>query len=186
MERQLPKNVRQIGNVSDSPKIYVEDYVDTFFAGLCEKCEKAGTDPMGAFLVGDIQNGEDEDYVYIYGAIQMHDLKMSDKEYVIEQVMTYADKPDMQKLERQYYGAVADRIIASFKDENGIRDCFAVKDNQNKTKYIDISKPMLLTREEIDAVKIKQKKLSRGAISVVRKGSSGLFRFRPVVSRRSG
>ena len=23
MERQLPKNVRQIGNVSDSPKIYV-------------------------------------------------------------------------------------------------------------------------------------------------------------------
>lgn len=80
-----------------------------------------------------------------------------DKEYVIEQVMIYADKPDMQKLERQYYGAVADRIIASFKDENGIRDCFAIKDNQNKTKYIDISKPMLLTREEIDAVKIKQK-----------------------------
>ena len=85
MERQLPKNVRQIGNVSDSPKIYVEDYLDTFFAGLCEKCEKAGTDPMGAFLVGDIQNGEDEDYVYIYGAIQMHDLKMSDKEYVIDE-----------------------------------------------------------------------------------------------------
>ena len=27
MERQLPKNVRQIGNVSDNPKIYVEDYV---------------------------------------------------------------------------------------------------------------------------------------------------------------
>lgn len=86
MERQLPKNVRQIGNVSDSPKIYVEDYVDTFFARLCEKCEKAGTDPMGAFLVGDIQNGEDEDYVYIYGAIQMHDLKMSDKEYVIDEI----------------------------------------------------------------------------------------------------
>ena len=85
MENKFPKNVRQIGNVSDTPKIYVEDYVDTFFAGLCEKCEKAGTDPMGAFLVGDIQNGEDEDYVYIYGAIQMHDLKMSDKEYVIDE-----------------------------------------------------------------------------------------------------
>ena len=27
MERQIPKNVRQIGNVSDNPKIYVEDYV---------------------------------------------------------------------------------------------------------------------------------------------------------------
>ena len=85
MERQLPKNVRQIGNVSDSPKIYVEDYVDTFFAQLCEKCEKSGKGPMGAFLVGDIQPGPDEEYVYIYGAIQMHDLKMSGNEYVIDE-----------------------------------------------------------------------------------------------------
>lgn len=30
MENQFPKNVRQIGNVSDIPKVYVEDYVDTF------------------------------------------------------------------------------------------------------------------------------------------------------------
>ena len=36
MKRQLPKNVRQIGNVSDSSKIYVEDYVDTFFNQLCD------------------------------------------------------------------------------------------------------------------------------------------------------
>ncbi len=72
---RLPKNVRQIGNVSDSPKIYVEDYVDTFFAQLCEKCEKGGR-PIGAFLIGDIQTGADEEYVYIYGAIQMHDLKI--------------------------------------------------------------------------------------------------------------
>ena len=85
MERQVPKNVRQIGNVSDSPKIYVEDYVDTFFAQLCEKCEKAGAGPLGAFLVGDMQYGDDEEYVYIYGAIQMHDLKMSGNEYVIDE-----------------------------------------------------------------------------------------------------
>ena len=84
MERQIPKNVRQIGNVSDSPKIYVEDYVDTFFAQLSEKSEKAKA-PVGAFLVGDIQSGADEDYVYIYGAIQMHDLKMSGNEYVIDE-----------------------------------------------------------------------------------------------------
>ena len=84
MERQIPKNVRQIGNVSDSPKIYVEDYVDTFFAQLSEKSEKAKA-PVGAFLVGDIQSGGDEDYVYIYGAIQMHDLKMSGNEYVIDE-----------------------------------------------------------------------------------------------------
>lgn len=81
MERQIPKNVRQIGNVSGSPKIYVEDYVDTFFAQLCEK---AGENPTGAFLIGDIQKTEEEEYVYIYGAVRMHELKMSGAEYVID------------------------------------------------------------------------------------------------------
>lgn len=81
MGRQVPKNVRQIGNVSDSPKIYVEDYVDTFFIQLCEK---AGEGPVGAFLVGDIQKTDEEEYVYIYGAIQMHDLKLSGTDYLID------------------------------------------------------------------------------------------------------
>lgn len=82
MERQIPKNVRQIGNVSDTPKIYVEDYVDTFFTQLCEK---AGETPIGAFLVGDMQKTEDEEYVYIYGAIQMQDLKSDESGYVIDE-----------------------------------------------------------------------------------------------------
>ena len=82
MERQIPKNVRQIGNVSDTPKIYVEDYVDTFFTQLCEK---AGDAPVGAFLVGDIQKTDAEEYVYIYGAIRMHELKLSGNEYVIDE-----------------------------------------------------------------------------------------------------
>lgn len=37
MERQFPKNVKQIGNVSDSPRIYVEDYVETFLNQLEEQ-----------------------------------------------------------------------------------------------------------------------------------------------------
>ncbi|MBO5461116.1 MAG: LysM peptidoglycan-binding domain-containing protein [Ruminococcus sp.] len=82
MERQIPKNVRQIGNVSNTPKIYVEDYVDTFFAQLCEK---AGDEPVGAFLIGDFQNSQSEEYVYIYGAVQMHKLTMSGTEYVLDE-----------------------------------------------------------------------------------------------------
>ena len=46
MEKRFPKNVRQIGNVSDTPKIYVEDYVDTF---LNQLCDKAGEEPVGLF-----------------------------------------------------------------------------------------------------------------------------------------
>lgn len=37
MEKQFPKNVRQIGNVCDEPKIYVEDYVDTYLNQLRQK-----------------------------------------------------------------------------------------------------------------------------------------------------
>ena len=48
MENKFPKNVRQIGNVSDTPKIYVEDYVDTF---LNQICDKADNKQVGAFLV---------------------------------------------------------------------------------------------------------------------------------------
>lgn len=94
-----------------------------------------------------------------------------DKDYVISQVKIYADKPDAQKLERQYYGAIADRIISSFKDENGIRDCFAIKDKQNKTKYIDISKPTLLTKSEIELVRNKQIKLKKNKEEIILKTS---------------
>ena len=84
MERQIPKNVRQIGNVSDSPKIYVEDYVDTFFAQLSDKYRDDPQKPLGAFLIGDFQTYEGEDYVYIYGAIQVQELRVSGMEYLID------------------------------------------------------------------------------------------------------
>lgn len=82
MARQLPKNVRQIGNVNDTPKIYVEDYVDTFFTQLCEK---AGEETVGAFLIGDFQKTDEEEYVYIYGAIQMHTLTTDGTEFVLSE-----------------------------------------------------------------------------------------------------
>lgn len=80
MKRQIPKNVRQIGNVSDSSKIYVEDYVDTFFNQLCEKAEQK---PIGAFLVGEIVQEEEEDYIYVYGAIKMQEVTQKGKDIAI-------------------------------------------------------------------------------------------------------
>ena len=56
MERQLPKNVRQIGNVSDNPKIYVEDYVDTYLNQLREKAKEQ---PVGVILAGEVLELED-------------------------------------------------------------------------------------------------------------------------------
>ena len=76
MERKIPKNVKQIGNVSDSLKIYVEDYVDTY---LNQLCEKEAENPVGAFLIGDVVREEELEYRYIYGAIQMEELGQDEK-----------------------------------------------------------------------------------------------------------
>lgn len=80
MKRQLPKNVRQIGNVSDSSKIYIEDYVDTFFNQLCDKAEQ---EMIGAFLIGETVHEEENDYIYVYGAIRMQGLSVKGKDLVV-------------------------------------------------------------------------------------------------------
>ena len=80
MERQIPKNVRQIGNVSDSSKIYVEDYVDTFFNQLCDKADQ---EIKGAFLIGEIVQKEEQDYIYVYGAIRMKEVELKGKELIV-------------------------------------------------------------------------------------------------------
>lgn len=92
-----------------------------------------------------------------------------EKDYVVQLIKTYDDRPDVNKLIEQSYKSKADRIIASFKDENGIRDCFAVKDSQNKTRYIDISKPNLLSKSDIDMVKDKQIKLRKKKEEIIKK-----------------
>lgn len=80
MEKQLPKNVRQIGNVSDNPRIYVEDYVDTFLNQLCDRTQEP---PIGAFLIGEIVRQEEQDCVYISGAVQMKEVTMADGNIVL-------------------------------------------------------------------------------------------------------
>ncbi|WP_461812595.1 LysM peptidoglycan-binding domain-containing protein [Faecalimonas sp.] len=82
MERKIPKNVRQIGNVSDSLKIYVEDYVDTY---LNQLCEKEAENPVGAFLIGDIVKEEELEYQYIYGAIQMEELRQNENGIFVDE-----------------------------------------------------------------------------------------------------
>ena len=71
METKFPKNVRQIGNVSDTPKIYVEDYVDTFINQLCDKTEDI---PVGVFLIGHTVRQEDQDCIYVSGAVRIEEL----------------------------------------------------------------------------------------------------------------
>lgn len=94
-----------------------------------------------------------------------------DKEYVVALIKTYDDRPDVNKLIEQHYKSKADRIIASFKDENGIRDCFAIKDSQNRTKYIDLSKPNKLNLQEIEIIKSKQENAKHKKEEIIKKAN---------------
>ena len=72
MEREFPKNVKQIGNVCDEPKIYVEDYVDTYLNQLKEKAKSA---PVGAVLTGEILKLDGQDVVYVAGALKLCEME---------------------------------------------------------------------------------------------------------------
>ena len=75
MEREFPKNVKQIGNVCDEPKIYVEDYVDTYLNQLKEKAEPAA---VGAVLTGEILKMNGQDVVYIAGALKLEQVEITE------------------------------------------------------------------------------------------------------------
>jgi len=106
MEKQIPKNVRQIGNVSDKPKIYVEDYVDTFLNQLCDKTEE---NPNGAFLIGQTTGEEGKECVYISGAIQMDEIEVVGPDVAIgENVFASA------KEKRKEFFEEEDQIIGWF------------------------------------------------------------------------
>ena len=96
MERQLPKNVRQIGNVCDEPKIYVEDYVDTYLGQLQEKAMEK---PVAAALAGEITTCEDQVVVYISGAIQAEDIEVEGTELKISEEI----QKKLEEEQREYF-----------------------------------------------------------------------------------
>ena len=91
MERQFPKNVRQIGNVGDEPKIYVEDYVDIYLNQQEQQTEET---PVGIILIGEILKLEGQDVVCISGAMGIRDIRMNGTEIVI-------DKEAFQNMEEE-------------------------------------------------------------------------------------
>lgn len=94
MERQLPKNVRQIGNVSDEPKIYVEDYVDTY---LNQLKDKAKDEPVGIALAGEILVLEGQSVVYISGAFRLAEVEVRGKEISLKEETVKQMETDRKK-----------------------------------------------------------------------------------------
>lgn len=84
MERQFPKNVRQVGNVSDTPKIYVEDYVDTYLNQIKDKAKEKRA---GAFLIGEHVTINEQECVYITGALWMKNMNADSTELQIDETL---------------------------------------------------------------------------------------------------
>lgn len=70
---------------------------------------------------------------------------------LIEIVKQYAPKPDTQKLVNQEYRRMAQRLMASYRDTAGVRDCFSVK-SETGNLYVNISH----TKDKEDLQKVRQ------------------------------
>ena len=75
MENDLQTNIKQIGTISKGSKIYIEDYVMTFIKYMEDRfvCEE-----LVFVLLGKLKKEEDEDVLFISGAIEGIDLDDSD------------------------------------------------------------------------------------------------------------
>ncbi|WP_250278054.1 LysM peptidoglycan-binding domain-containing protein [[Clostridium] colinum] len=91
----LPKNIKQMGNIDDSLKIYMEDYVFTYLQQY-SKCSKG--EERIAILVGDTYTIDNNDVLFINGAIKgkhtinedgMVKLSKQSFEYIEEQINKY-------------------------------------------------------------------------------------------------
>jgi len=75
------------------------------------------------------------------------------KEEVIELIRKYDDAPDVQNLIDKEYKTKAGRIMSTFKDEKGVRDVFAIKNNADLSEYVDITR----SKEIEDLKKVKRR-----------------------------
>lgn len=72
-KRELPKNVRQIGETREKRKIYMEDYVVTYLGKLAKPNQAYA---RGAILFGNLYQTEEGPAVFISGAMEAQNLEL--------------------------------------------------------------------------------------------------------------
>lgn len=81
-------------------------------------------------------------------------------------VREYAPKPDVRKLEDQEYRRIAQRLMASYKDESGVRDYFSVK-AEGTSEYVNVSRTT--DKGDLQKVRYQLSKRYRGLNKSLRK-----------------
>lgn len=85
---------------------------------------------------------------------------------LMEIVKKYAPKPDIDKLIEQEYRRMSQRLMASYRDEKGVRECFSIKSDTGNL-YVNISN----TKDKENLRKVRQQlsKKYRGLNNSLRK-----------------
>ena len=73
---KLPKNIRQVGPVDGDKRIYIEDYVMTYMKQIAMK---AYGSYHVAILLGNVQEVEGVNNVFISGAVEVEDILFEDE-----------------------------------------------------------------------------------------------------------
>ena len=72
-KRELPKNVRQIGEAKENRKVYMEDFVVTYLGKLAKPNQAYA---RGAILFGNLYQTEEGPAVFISGAMEAQNLEL--------------------------------------------------------------------------------------------------------------
>ena len=81
-------------------------------------------------------------------------------------VKEYAPIPATEKLINQEYRRMAQRLMASYKDEKGVRDCFSVKADTGN-EYVNVSRTT--DKADLQRVRYQLSKRYRGLNKSLRK-----------------
>lgn len=92
-ETVLPKNVRQIGEIQQDKKVYLEDYVTTFIKRKEKEAEAAGKSCLG-ILVGSLEQEEEGSLVFVRGALLLEAGEEADKAWKLTEEEKEKNFPD--------------------------------------------------------------------------------------------
>lgn len=79
---RIPNNIRQIGEVGGTQKIYIEDYAYTYLCRISSENSRRG---VAAILLGQANWKEGSSYLFVKSAVPLLDLEVSDEHVAFNQ-----------------------------------------------------------------------------------------------------
>ncbi|MCD8090932.1 MAG: hypothetical protein LUD81_10025 [Clostridiales bacterium] len=99
MSAEIQNNIKQIGSITEGGKIYIEDYVMTFFKYMEEKKEGEN---LVFILLGNVKKIDGEEILFISGAVEA----ASAEKFGSINVFSAKDREEIEKKRALYFGGL--------------------------------------------------------------------------------